>query len=334
MFVRPVDSFAAGPDAGCSTRCSRCWRWPSIGGGYETVREAADATAYPMPGQLIDVGGHRLHLNCTGSGSPTVVLQPGGGDMSSTSAWIAPAVAARHPGLRLRPRGSRLERARRQPPGRRPDRHRPAHPAAPRDTCPDPTCWPVTPSAASTSSPSPPATPTRSPGMVLVDSTAPAPPPDPANATRYDAAPTTCIGRVSALASITARLGLARLVGHLGYDGLPPQARDEVRAKHRHRRQPSQHDRRVRPGQRLGAASRSAPGLRRQTAGRPHRRQPEATPPGPTAQNDLATLSTNSAHRVVDGATHEALVARPGERRDHHPGHPATSSPRSEVEGR
>ncbi len=46
----------------------------SVGGGYQTVREEADANAYPMPGQLIDVGGHRLHLNCTGTGSPTVVL--------------------------------------------------------------------------------------------------------------------------------------------------------------------------------------------------------------------------------------------------------------------
>src|SRR5215217_7334583 len=66
----------------------------SVGGGYQTVREEADANAYPMPGQLIDVGGHRLHLNCTGSGSPTVVLQPGGGDFSSAFAWIAPTVAA------------------------------------------------------------------------------------------------------------------------------------------------------------------------------------------------------------------------------------------------
>ena len=62
----------------------------SIGGGYETAAEAADATAYPMPGQLIDVGGHRLHLNCTGSGSPTVVLEPGGGAMSSNLGWITP----------------------------------------------------------------------------------------------------------------------------------------------------------------------------------------------------------------------------------------------------
>ena len=65
----------------------------SIGGGYETVAEAADAAAYPMPGQLIDVGGHRLHLHCTGSGSPTVVLEPGGGAMSSNLGWVTPAVA-------------------------------------------------------------------------------------------------------------------------------------------------------------------------------------------------------------------------------------------------
>jgi len=65
----------------------------SIGGGYETVRAEADASAYPMPGQLIDVGGHNLHLSCTGSGSPTVVLQPGGGETSSNLGWIAPAVA-------------------------------------------------------------------------------------------------------------------------------------------------------------------------------------------------------------------------------------------------
>src|SRR3954462_15107172 len=65
----------------------------AVGGGYATLGAAADARAYPRPGQLIDVGGHSLHLSCTGSGSPTVVLQPGGGEMSSNMAWIAPAVA-------------------------------------------------------------------------------------------------------------------------------------------------------------------------------------------------------------------------------------------------
>jgi len=65
----------------------------SVGGGYETVRESLDAKAYPMPGQLIDVGGHRLHLYCTGAGSPTVVLEPGLGAASSDLGWVTPAVA-------------------------------------------------------------------------------------------------------------------------------------------------------------------------------------------------------------------------------------------------
>ena len=65
----------------------------AVGGGYETVRESLDARAYPPPGQLVDIGGHRLHLNCTGTGSPTVVLEPGQGGVSSDLAWIAPAVA-------------------------------------------------------------------------------------------------------------------------------------------------------------------------------------------------------------------------------------------------
>ena len=47
-----------------------------------------------MPGHLVDVGGHRLYVHCTGSGSPTVVLVSG---LAETSVywggWIAPAVA-------------------------------------------------------------------------------------------------------------------------------------------------------------------------------------------------------------------------------------------------
>lgn len=65
----------------------------SIGGGYETVREALDVRAYPPPGQLVDVSGHRLHLQCTGTGSPTAVLEPGLGGSSSDMSWIAPVVA-------------------------------------------------------------------------------------------------------------------------------------------------------------------------------------------------------------------------------------------------
>jgi pimeloyl-ACP methyl ester carboxylesterase len=50
--------------------------------------------AYPMPGRLFDVGGHRLHISCMGSGTPTVVLEAGLGEPGVMMAgWIQPGVA-------------------------------------------------------------------------------------------------------------------------------------------------------------------------------------------------------------------------------------------------
>jgi pimeloyl-ACP methyl ester carboxylesterase len=37
---------------------------------------------YPPPGRLIDIGGRKLHLHCSGQGSPTVLLMAGGGAFS------------------------------------------------------------------------------------------------------------------------------------------------------------------------------------------------------------------------------------------------------------
>ena len=67
----------------------------AVGGGYETLRNATDPALAQVAGsRLVDVGGHRLSIRCTGSGSPTVVLEPGLGESASTMArWIAPAVA-------------------------------------------------------------------------------------------------------------------------------------------------------------------------------------------------------------------------------------------------
>jgi pimeloyl-ACP methyl ester carboxylesterase len=42
---------------------------------------------------MIDVGGYRLHLNCTGTSSPTVVIESGWGDMSASWGWVQPEVA-------------------------------------------------------------------------------------------------------------------------------------------------------------------------------------------------------------------------------------------------
>ena len=65
----------------------------AVGGGYQTVRVTLDATAHPMPGRSIDVGDHALHLDCRGTGSPTVVLESGLGGASSLWSRIAGKVS-------------------------------------------------------------------------------------------------------------------------------------------------------------------------------------------------------------------------------------------------
>ncbi|WP_369259329.1 alpha/beta hydrolase [Geodermatophilus amargosae] len=65
----------------------------AVGGAVETVGLAVDQRVHDVPGQTHDVGGYRLHLDCTGTGSPTVVLQNGLGESSANWARIAAAVA-------------------------------------------------------------------------------------------------------------------------------------------------------------------------------------------------------------------------------------------------
>lgn len=60
---------------------------------YESVAEVADIQAYPPLGQMVDVGGYRLHINCTGTGSPTVVIDAGLGGWSLTWNSIQEEVA-------------------------------------------------------------------------------------------------------------------------------------------------------------------------------------------------------------------------------------------------
>jgi pimeloyl-ACP methyl ester carboxylesterase len=66
----------------------------SLGGAYATFALNGDSRTSAMPGRLYDVGGYRLHLDCTGTGSPTVVLLSGTGEMSPSWGHIAPALAA------------------------------------------------------------------------------------------------------------------------------------------------------------------------------------------------------------------------------------------------
>jgi pimeloyl-ACP methyl ester carboxylesterase len=60
---------------------------------YQTVASAADLRKYPAPGQMIDVGGHRLHIYCLGKGEPTVVMEAGLSGWSTDWILVQPEVA-------------------------------------------------------------------------------------------------------------------------------------------------------------------------------------------------------------------------------------------------
>lgn len=47
------------------------------GAGYQAIQNAADARHFHPEGRSVDVGGQALNLNCTGQGSPTIVLDSG-----------------------------------------------------------------------------------------------------------------------------------------------------------------------------------------------------------------------------------------------------------------
>ena len=47
-----------------------------------------------LPGRMVDLGGYRLHLDCTGRGEPTVILSAGAGAFSTDWALVQPKVAA------------------------------------------------------------------------------------------------------------------------------------------------------------------------------------------------------------------------------------------------
>jgi pimeloyl-ACP methyl ester carboxylesterase len=279
----------------------------AIGGGYQTLGAAADAKAYPMPGRLIDVDGHRLHLSCTGSGTPTVVLEPGAGEMSSNLGWITLAVA----------RDTRVcvyDRAGRgwsEPADSAQDGAQIAtdlHSLLQRGHVPGPYVlaghsfgglYVLTFAARY---------PDEVAGMVLVDSTAPAAAANPQTPSLgHGGSSDDAMSRVSALVSTAARLGLARLYAQFANGSLPPRSREEVRASDA---TPSTLRSTIDEYAQAAASTEQAAALRDfgdkplivLTAGSGH----DAA--WSTAQNHMATLSTNSAHRVIAGATHDDLV--------------------------
>lgn len=271
----------------------------AVAGAVETVRGPAAAEA-PSAGRLVDVGGHRLYLECSGTGSPTVVLVNGSGEHTPSWAWITPAVAQDT-------RVCTYDRAGQgwSEPA--------AHPQDGVEAAAD-----LHRLLAAADVPGPHVLaghsvggvhglvfaaryPADVAGVVLLDSSSPHQFALPGYAGTYDA-----WRRVSALFPSLARLGLGRLAVGTGSTGLPPDARDRERAL-----ASSASDLR---GQRdewsqlpdTFAQAQALPDLGQTplvvvTAG-------EQDPDWFAAQDRLATLSTNSEQRVLDGATHADLL--------------------------
>lgn len=65
----------------------------AVGASYQFLSTSRDRRAHPMPGQLLDIGGYRMHINCTGQGSPAVILDSGLGDSYVSWRKVQPQIA-------------------------------------------------------------------------------------------------------------------------------------------------------------------------------------------------------------------------------------------------
>ena len=277
----------------------------AVGGAYQTVGEATDSNAMPATGRLIDVDGHKLYLNCVGSGSPTVVLEPGAGAMPSQLGWITPAVA-RSTRVCVYDRAGRgwSEPADSAQDGAQiaTDLHTLLHRGG--ATAPYVLAGHsfgglyVRIFAAHY--------PDEVAGLVLMDSTAAKGPARSVIPTFGDGNFDEPVGRFPVLTSLTARVGLSRLLGHLDFGTLPPHSRDEARASvaqaswvrstvHEYMR---------------GSASMQEAASFGDFADKPLFVLTAGEHPASwmASQDKMLTLSTNSTQQIVAGATHTDVI--------------------------
>lgn len=276
----------------------------AIGGTYERIREST-APEVAMPGQLVDVGPYRLHLECHGSRGPTVILEPGGGGSAASMGLIAPAVA----------RDSRVcvyDRAGRgwsDPAARPPDGAQIAtdlHTLLDRAHVPGPYVLAGHSFGGLYVRTYAEKYPDEVAGLVLVDSTAAVNTPvTPPNVGSYS-----ILKHVTSLIATTSRVGLGWLLADAGFSDLPPKYRDDARAT-------------AATGMGVGGFLDEYGVANRSAAEAGELRSLDAKPlivltatrensEGWMADQDkMAELSTNSLHRLEPGATHAAFVDDP-----------------------
>jgi pimeloyl-ACP methyl ester carboxylesterase len=256
-----------------------------------------------MPGQLIDVGGYKLHINCTESGTPAVFLEAGLGEPSPMMAgWIAPAVATSTKVCVY----DRAGRGWSQPA------------PAPQDGLATAAALHTLLARAHVRGPYvlaghstggiymqifATAYPGQVAGMVLLDSQ----PPDAFTSLTSYPGFYSGFRKASALFPSLARFGVLRLFYTSAASGLPPQARAEERAFW----STASHYRSLRDEfLELSAALTQAQALKN-LGGKPLivvTARKDALTGWLPLQDKMATLSTNSIHRVMQNATHTSLT--------------------------
>jgi pimeloyl-ACP methyl ester carboxylesterase len=274
----------------------------AVGGATETVLESMDHSLQAPAGQTYSVAGHRMYLHCTGTGSPTVLLSNGFGERSPSWSWITNTVAANTRVCVYDRAGQGWSEAA----------------AAPQDGIELASDLHAALDSANIDGPYVLAGhsvggtynmifaaryPAEVAGMVLLDSATPE---------QFTALPNypgfySTYRRAAGLLPTLARFGIGRIAAGAQFAGLPSQARHQEQA--------------------FAATARDFRGQRDEWSELPTAfKQAKALttfgakplvvitadkgqePGWSAAQDKLATLSSNTAHRVIRGATHSELL--------------------------
>jgi pimeloyl-ACP methyl ester carboxylesterase len=272
----------------------------AVGGAYETVAEATSSNPAPA-GRSYLVNGHRLYLNCIGTGEPTVVLFNGLGERTPSWAWVQRSLSSKTRVCAFDRAGQGWSGA---APGRQ-DGHELAsdlHGLLKAADISEPYVLAGHSTGGTYALVYAAQYPQQVAGVALIDSATPYQF-DLPNYPRFYFV----WRRASALLPTLSRAGFGRLVLDNGYARLPPDARDEARAfaaEPRELRGNTAEFAELRTvfdqakaltsfgGKPLGVVSADVG----QQAG------------WAAAQAKLAQLSSNSFHRTAHGATHEALL--------------------------
>ena len=276
------------------------WALCGIGGAYQTMGESFDRRV-SAPGQLIDVGGHRLHVTCAGTGSPTVVLESGLGETGAYWGWISAALAGETTVCAY----DRAGRGWSDPPAHAQDGAAVAadlHALLERRHVPGPLVLVGHSSGAQYVRIFARRYPAQVGGMVLLDG-------QPVEA--FESLPIfpafyAAFRRVSGLLPSLARLGVGRLVFHDSFGELPPGVRDQERRSHSSARffRSLRDEFAALPASLREARALESLGNRPLVVVTASRDAQEGWLP---LQDRMAMLSANSIHRVLP-YSHDALV--------------------------